>query len=327
MSIVDLRLGIPVYNQANTIAETVKSALAQTEPFDEILVVDNHSTDGTSEILQSFSEKVRIISPPNHLSMVENWNYCVEQLGGTWFSLLSGDDLLKPEFAVVVRRAIAEHSDATVIRTDWENIDQHGRIIDSRRQISVARVTRPPQTWKEQLYGPKVSFAAFAARRDAWRNAGQFPADFHLFQDWMFWLKLAPSGSFIRVPECLAQYRLHDRPELEFKRAKPRLQDEYRYAMTVLPALPWGKTDASRSIRAVRRHRLFDLLVYLRRFPEASSDPESQQALLEWAEAAGMAHEYRLWREGKNFVSPFQRLNPIRLGRRIIRRMLSLCGL
>ena len=49
MTLARLALGIPVYNQVATIAQTVAAALAQTEHFDEIIVVENHSTDGTAE--------------------------------------------------------------------------------------------------------------------------------------------------------------------------------------------------------------------------------------------------------------------------------------
>jgi glycosyltransferase involved in cell wall biosynthesis len=179
-----LALGIPVYNQAATIAQTVASALAQTAPFDEIVVVENHSTDGTAERLQAFAGKIRIISPPTHLSMVDNWNYCVSQMNAEWFSLLSGDDLLKPEFAASVRQAITAQPAAALIRTDWDVIDGNGVVRRVHKQLSVSRVTAPPKTWQEQLQGPKVSFAAFAVRRELWQTVGGFPTDFYLFQDW-----------------------------------------------------------------------------------------------------------------------------------------------
>ncbi len=75
-----LPLGIPVYNQAATIEQTVASALVWTMPFDEVVVVASYSTDGTSERLQRYANNVRIIRPPQHLDMVENWNYCVGQM-------------------------------------------------------------------------------------------------------------------------------------------------------------------------------------------------------------------------------------------------------
>jgi glycosyltransferase involved in cell wall biosynthesis len=103
---VTYSLGIPVYNQVNTIGITIDSVLAQKRLFDAIWVSDNHSTDGTSDVLAAYGNRIRVIRPPTHLSMAENWNFTVEQMDCDWFSLLSGDDFILPEFADVMRSAI-----------------------------------------------------------------------------------------------------------------------------------------------------------------------------------------------------------------------------
>lgn len=321
MKRVCLSLGIPVYNQAATIKQTVESALAQTEPFDDILVVDNHSTDGTGELLQAYASKIHIISPPSHLSMVDNWNYCVAQMNAEWFSLLSGDDLLKSGFASAVRKAIADHSSAALIRTDWDVIDGDGAVRSVHRQLSVSRITAPPQTWQEQLQGPKVSFAAFAARRDFWQAVGGFPADFHLFMDWMFWLKLAPYGAFVRVPISLAQYRSHERPELDRKRAHLRLLDEYRYLMDVLPALPWQGNSRDRKIMAVRQRRLTDLLNYLAQYSKVVDDEDCRTKLEALVAAATMTKIYQAWLENHKPIAPPLGVRLISALKTIVRRV------
>lgn len=318
-----LSLGIPVYNQAGTIAQTIRSALEQSQPFDEILVIDNHCTDGTTELLKQFVPMIRIVSPPQHLSMVDNWNFCVGEMSGTWFTLLSGDDLLKPTFCSQVKAAIAAHDDAVLVRTDWDNIDDTGVTVNAHKQYSVSALTRPPKTWREQLTGPKVNFAAFAAKRSAWRQVGGFPADFHLFQDWMFWLRLAPLGAFVRVPACLAQYRTQHRPDLEPKRVRLRLRDEYRYAIEVLPALPWGPAPNLDLIRSVQAGRLREFLAYAARFPGTVSDDESLAMLESWARSVGREADYQRWLAGKSVVSPLARYHPLRLAKRMARGLLA----
>jgi len=312
-----LSLGIPVYNQAATIEQTVASALAQTRPFDEVVVVDNHSTDGTSERLQGYANNVRIIRPPQHLGMVDNWNYCVGQMDAEWFSLLSGDDLLKPDFAAAVSKCIEDHPTAALIRTDWDVIDADGAVSTVHRQLSVWRITTPPRTWQEQLQGPKVSFAAFAARRDLWNSVGGFPADFHLFQDWMFWLRLAPFGSFVRVPISLAQYRCHERPELEHKRARLRLLDECHYLMDVMPALPWQGLSRGRKIMAVRQRRLRDLLNYLIPYRSVMDDDDCRKRLEALVAASAMANRYDAWCANHKPIAP-------PLGERLISELKSI---
>ena len=57
---------IPVYNQAQTIASSIQSAIVASSqyPESEIVVCDNHSTDGTSQVVQSFSNHIKIVALP-----------------------------------------------------------------------------------------------------------------------------------------------------------------------------------------------------------------------------------------------------------------------
>ena len=115
MNPITISLGIPVYNLAATIAETLASALEQLEPFDEIVVVDNHSTDGTGELLSAFADRATILRPPTHLAMGDNWDYCIKEMNSQWFSLLSGDDPLKPGFVAGVNADITAYPNAALI--------------------------------------------------------------------------------------------------------------------------------------------------------------------------------------------------------------------
>jgi glycosyltransferase involved in cell wall biosynthesis len=93
-----LSVGIPVYNQLTTIGQTIDSFLdQQVAPF-EIVVSDNHSTDGTSEVILSYSDRVKIVSPPVHLTAVELFNFCLSQMSVDCLALMSGDDQAYPNY-------------------------------------------------------------------------------------------------------------------------------------------------------------------------------------------------------------------------------------
>jgi glycosyltransferase involved in cell wall biosynthesis len=294
MTKLRISCGIPVYNQASTIEQTIVSVLNQQDPFDEVVVIENHSTDGTAEILKIFGDKIKIITPPFHNGIAQNWNFCIDRLSNNWFSLLSGDDLLKPGFVANVKAAITACPHAALVRTDWDLINDQGVLLHSHHQYSVARVSPPPQNWQEQLSGPKVSFAAFATRKDLWEQVGGFPLDFHLFHDWMFWLKLAPFGPFIRVPKSLAQYRVQERPDIDKNRVVLRLFDEFHYVMDVLPLLPWTISNPATKIGQVRVNKLIELLNFLGRYPELI-DKECATKLAIWADSVGMTTTYQHW--------------------------------
>ncbi|MEG4500020.1 glycosyltransferase [Microcoleus sp. F10-C6] len=91
---------IPTYNGEAFIAETIKSALAQTYPNIELIISDDGSTDRTIAIAQSFQSQTsvdfRIILHRNY-GLSQNWNFCISQAKGQYIKFLFQDDLLAPE--------------------------------------------------------------------------------------------------------------------------------------------------------------------------------------------------------------------------------------
>jgi glycosyltransferase involved in cell wall biosynthesis len=88
---------IPAFNSQQWIADTLRSAVAQTYPRKEIIVVDDGSTDGTSGIARRFeSDLVRVISQPNQGAAAAR-NKAFSLCRGDYIQWLDADDLLAPD--------------------------------------------------------------------------------------------------------------------------------------------------------------------------------------------------------------------------------------
>lgn len=87
---------IPAYNAASYITRAIESALAQTHPPLEILVVDDGSTDNTREIVRRMPPPVRLIEKPNGGPATAR-NLGASQSNGDWLALLDADDWWFPE--------------------------------------------------------------------------------------------------------------------------------------------------------------------------------------------------------------------------------------
>ncbi|MBM4309895.1 MAG: glycosyltransferase family 2 protein [Deltaproteobacteria bacterium] len=104
---VEASIIIPVRNRCGTIAEAVQSALSQTAPFSfNVLVVDNHSTDGTTDIIRQRAghepRLVHIVPPVTGLGIGGCWNAAVQaEHCGRFVCQLDSDDLYAGEDTLV----------------------------------------------------------------------------------------------------------------------------------------------------------------------------------------------------------------------------------
>lgn len=125
-------IGLPVYNGAAHLEETVESILGQTYDDFELIISDNASTDGTYELCRSIAERderVRVSRFPRNLGAAPNYNHVVTQATGRYFKWAAHDDLLKPEF---LRLCVDAHErldpPPAIVYPKSEFIDEHGRV-------------------------------------------------------------------------------------------------------------------------------------------------------------------------------------------------------
>ena len=101
MSAPLVTIGVPVYNEVKYVAESLKSLLKQSYPNLEILISDNGSADGTSEICADYAATYPHITHIRHaknMGQHANFNYLPRCSSGTYFCWASGHDLLEPTF-------------------------------------------------------------------------------------------------------------------------------------------------------------------------------------------------------------------------------------
>lgn len=89
---------IPAYNASNYLAEAIESAMAQTYPNKEIIVVNDGSPDNgaTREVAMRYQDHIRYFEKENG-GCASALNYGIKVMKGKWFSWLSHDDLYLPE--------------------------------------------------------------------------------------------------------------------------------------------------------------------------------------------------------------------------------------
>jgi glycosyltransferase involved in cell wall biosynthesis len=242
-----LSVGIPTFNQADFLEQTIESLLHQTQPPHEIVISDHFSTDRTPDIIRKYSGRVRAVTPPAGSNLTAQYNFTLASQSGDWITLLSSDDIARPSFCEVLARGAAARDDAVLVRAGWENIDEKGATVGVNYMLSVPPVEAPPKTLTAQKNGPKVSFAAFALRRTAYLESGPILGSIESLADWALFVQMAPFGAFVYEHELISGYRVGHDGDKYRRRLGMWIRDEMRMFGEVMPlaAQRAGLTDVA----------------------------------------------------------------------------------
>ncbi len=201
-------IAIPTLNRVELLRLTLGSALNQTYRNIEILVSDNASEDGTWDLLQAVTdERVRIHRRPVRLSMYAHWNVILKEARGSYFLLLSDDDILEPHAIEQMVSVFDSNPSAGCVFCGGSIIDSEGRQI------------MPGKGAKAQLSAEEMILGFFRSELDLWPCAILFrlgdieqgyPDEFPLGADAAAWMQaVARHGRGVFVAERITRYRVH----------------------------------------------------------------------------------------------------------------------
>ena len=106
--------------------DAIRSALAQTYPETEIIVIDDGSTDGSRGVIESFADRVRWVVEP-HRGGGAARNRGLELARGEFVQFLDADDVLDAE-CVARKVAMQQEQPHVCILCDWRRIDLSGQV-------------------------------------------------------------------------------------------------------------------------------------------------------------------------------------------------------
>ena len=190
------------YNSNETIGDAVASVLAQTHLPEEIIVVDDGSTDQSLEVLAKFAGRITVVHQDNQGPSAAR-NTGIAAASGEWVAFLDGDDSWHPEKLALQLVAMNNFSDAAVIASDWTRAPSGTYAHD---EPHIERVFA-----SEIAVLNRYQTSTVLARRSALDAAGGFDSALDSAEDWDMWLRISKlkPGILIKLP--LVFYR--DNPQ------------------------------------------------------------------------------------------------------------------
>lgn len=201
---------IPVYNGSNYVAEAIESALAQTYPNVEILVINDGSTDdgATDAVVERYASKVKYIKKKNG-GVATALNLGIKEMRGEYFSWLSHDDIYLPNKIAAQIEFLAglSFSDLVVYSNHYNLIEAKSTSVLIRH----AAYTDLEFRAREIVANNQIHGCSLLIPRKAFDQVGLFDERLRVAQDYELWFRIAERFPFRHLDKVLVTGRVHDK--------------------------------------------------------------------------------------------------------------------
>lgn len=195
---------MPAHNAARYVAEAIQSVLDQTFADFELLVIDDGSTDTTTDVVSRFTDpRIRLVSNDRNMGIAGTLNRGFELARGEYIARMDADDLCRPARLEGQVRFMDLHRDVVLVGTWFATFGNGFR-----------RVVKPPCSDPELrawlLAECPFGHPTVMLRRSVLQQHGiSYDANFSRVEDYELWSRLAGYGQIANIPQVLVEYREH----------------------------------------------------------------------------------------------------------------------
>jgi len=192
---------IPTYNYGHLLAAAVDSALAQTYPAVEVVVVDDGSTDDTPSRLAGYGDRIRVIRQENQgLSAARNTG--IRAARGEYVALLDSDDAFHPRKLERQMAAFAARPDLQLVGT---------AIFSDEPPAWAAVPDGPPRvvvpTLDDLVTRTRFAPSSAVIRKSCLNAVGLFDTELRSVEDRDMWIRIGVGHAVGVIEEPLTWYR------------------------------------------------------------------------------------------------------------------------
>lgn len=204
----------PLYNQAEYVAETIESALAQTYKDVEIIVVNDASTDGSLDVANRYADRIKIVSNPVNRGLPATRNVAIAHSTGDLILPLDSDDKIDPDY---LEKTVPLMTEGVGIVSTWMWFEPVPEAAAKGHGWSQAGA--PGSPWhifvptKQQILTGNCLPVCSLIRKTALDEVGGYDETFTGgAEDWGLWAALISKGWRVALlPEYLFHYRVHSK--------------------------------------------------------------------------------------------------------------------
>jgi glycosyltransferase involved in cell wall biosynthesis len=197
---------IPTYNHKKFISEAIQSVLDQTFRDFELIIIDDGSTDGTANVVNSFSDgRIKYVYQSNCGRSYAR-NRALNIASGRYITFLDSDDLYLPDKLQLQVDFLDTHPEFGMVYTSAYCMDEAGILLNDSYMATVSG-----QIYKDiAFYVPvTITLPTVMARREVFDKVGGFDEKMERFEDTDMWRRIAKEYLVGAIPDFTCKLRTH----------------------------------------------------------------------------------------------------------------------
>ncbi|MHB1317413.1 MAG: glycosyltransferase family 2 protein [Anaerolineae bacterium] len=223
---------IPTYNRREYVCEAIDSALAQTYPNVETIVVDDGSTDGTPEVLRTYGDRIIHLYKQNEGTAAAARNFAIMHARGDYIALLDSDDLWLPDKLERQMAVMLAHAEIGLVSGHVGVMDATGDIADPGPR-HLWQTSDRVQVEDIVLRSP-LHASTLVVRRTCINEALPFDPRFRICEDWHLCLHVASQAAIGFEQSVVAYLRTHESMSTSLGVEAPRVAERLAHRLTVV---------------------------------------------------------------------------------------------
>jgi glycosyltransferase involved in cell wall biosynthesis len=200
---------MPVFNGAAYVGQAIESALAQSYPDFELIVVNDGSTDSSAEVIRPYlaDPRIRYFEQPNG-GVAAARNAAIRVAKGRYIGFLDQDDLWLPEKLQLQVQYLDSHPDVGLVHANQSYIDSAGRPTRLPFDDGFAKVS--DWCFGELFVRNRIAVLTVLARKSVFDRLGPLNETIAGGDDYEMWLRISKHFPIGHHDQVVAHYRTHE---------------------------------------------------------------------------------------------------------------------
>ncbi len=201
---------LSVFNDEKYISEAIESILNQTFEDFELLIIDDCSTDGTIEVINSYKDsRIRLIINEKNIDITKSLNKGLKSARGKYIARHDSDDVSTPERLEKQFNFLENNKDYAAVGSYTETIDEDSNLIRLLRCETSAEEIYYNLSYRNNLTSSSIMFV-----KEIIHDIGSYDESSSNSEDHEFWFRISRKYKIYVIAEYLIKYRIRDNQRL-----------------------------------------------------------------------------------------------------------------